>query len=427
MEWKTFKWWKWLDPCGLVPVWFELSVRFLGGVSSLSVCSTLLADRGSSDVLRSHEFDIIGTGLFNSNVGHLSVYTDGSLSDLGTVDMKAGAAVFFEDISMGLGVGVSGLMFSTLTELQAIALALECISSSRSVDLFLDRHSGVLGNEQADKLARAAALFGWHLPHSVNEHYLRGGGAAISVHCAHWEISCGMGVVADSLHTDIDWFRSSLVWHPDSHMAAGFISKWTAGFQTYFMKALHHWLPVAIRKRLYDKRYPSVMCLFCGDVEVSDHVFSCSFDANSRAQLLDAHAAVWGVQSGLAHSSSDVSQLMSTCVFDILDWFHESVFVFKDSRIADQNIVAFVCEFSLAFWEDIWLVRAKHRAFMEKNGLILCDGSVPVSISRLSLELSSGVTRLLGVAKAIGVGFGFHKSSLFFSGIGGEVSVYIGA
>ncbi|KAG9293010.1 hypothetical protein G9A89_016372 [Geosiphon pyriformis] len=72
-----------------------------------------------------------------------------------------------------------------------------------------------------------------------------------------------------------------------------------------------------MHKWLYDKHYPSVVCLFCGDVEVSDHVFSCSFDANGRAQLLDAHAAVWGVCFSLDHSSSDVSQLMSTCVFDI--------------------------------------------------------------------------------------------------------------
>ncbi|KAG9303095.1 hypothetical protein G9A89_005053 [Geosiphon pyriformis] len=429
----------------------------------------LLADRDSSDVLRSHEFGIIGASLFNSNVGHFSVYTDRSLSDLGTVDMKAGAAVFFEDIGMGLGVGVSELMSSILTELQAIALALKCIPSSHLVNLFSDSQAAlnacklemelvcpdfrnwcwierrhIVNVIRPDKLARAAALSGWHLSYSVDECYLRGGGAAISgnsrhfvqdifwsVHRAHWEISCGMKVVADSLHTDIDWFKLSLVWHPDSHMAAG--------FQTYFIKALHHQLPVTMHKWLYDKHYPSVVYLFCGDVEVSDHVFSCSFDANGHAQLLDAHAAVWSVCSDLDHSSSGVSQLMSTCIFNISvnttlckgfvfkNWFCESVSVFKDSRIAGQNIVVFVCGFSLAFWEDIWLVRAKHHAFMEKNGLILCDGSVPVSIFGLSLGLSSGVTWLLGVVEAIDVGFGFHKSCLFFSGTRGEVSVHIGA
>ncbi|KAG9295048.1 hypothetical protein G9A89_017842 [Geosiphon pyriformis] len=479
--------WKWLDPRGLVPAWFELSICFLEGVSSLLVCSMLLAGCDSSDILQSREFGVIGASLFNFNVGHISTYTDRSLSDLGTVDMKAGAAVFFEDIDMDLGVEVSGLMSSILMELMAIALALKCIPSSHSVNLFSDsqtalnacklkmelvcldfrnrcwierhhivniihhknlrvnwykvkKHSEVSGNEQADKLARTAALSGWHLPHSVNKHYLRGGGAAISsnskhfvqdvfqfVHCAHWEVSCGIGVVADNLRTDIDWFRLSLVWHPDFHMATGFTSKWTAGLRTYFIKALHHRLPVTMRKQLYDKCYPSVVYLFCGDVEVSDHAFSCLFDANGCARLLDTHVVVWGVCSSLAHFSSGVLQLLFTCVSNILvstalykgfvfkNWFHES------------NIVAFVRKFSLAFWEDIWLVHAKHRAFMEKNGLILCDRSVSVLISGLFLGLSSSMTQLLGVAKAIGVGFGFCKSCLFFSDIEDEVSVHIGA
>ncbi|KAG9304185.1 hypothetical protein G9A89_019747 [Geosiphon pyriformis] len=439
-----------------------LSIHFLDGVSSLPVCSTLLAGCASLDVLWSHEFGIIGASLFDSNVGYLSIYIDRSLSDLGTVDMKAGAAVFFENIGMGLGVGVSGLMFSILMELKTIALALKCIPFSHSIDLFsnsqtaldacklkiklvcldfrnqcwiehhhivniichknlrvnwckIKKHSRVSDNEWADKLARTAALFGWHLSYSVNKRYLRGGGETIFGNSRHFKISCGTGVVAGSLHTNIDWFRSSL----------------TASFRTYFIKTLHHRLPVTMYKWLYDKHYPSVMCLFCGDVEVSDHVFSYPFDADGHAQLLDAYVAVWNVHSGLAHSSSGVSQLLSTCVFNVSvstalykgfvfkNWFRKSVSVFKDSRIASQNIVVFVREFSLAFWEDIWLVHAKHHAFMEKNGPILCNKSAPVPISGLSLRLSSGITWLLGVAKAIGVGFRFRIES--------KISVYIGA
>ncbi|KAG9290778.1 hypothetical protein G9A89_011741 [Geosiphon pyriformis] len=450
-----------------------LSVCFLDDMSSLPVCSMLLAGNASSDVLQSHEFGIIGASLFDSDVGYLSIYTDGSLSNLETVDIKARAAVFFEDIGMSLGVGVSGLMSSTLMELKAIALALECVPSFCLIDLFSDSqaaldacklemelvcldfknrcwiecrhivniirhknlkvnwckvkgHSGVSGNERANKLAKTAALSGWHLPHSVNKCYLKGGGTPISgnsrhfvwdvfrsVHYAHWEISCGTGVVAGSLHTDIDWFKLSLVWHLDSHMAAGFTSKRTA--------ALHHRLPVTMRKWLYNKHYPSVVCLFYGDVEISDHAFSCPFDANGHVWLLNAHTAVWGVYSSLAYSSSGVSQLLSTCVsnvsvgtalckgFVFKDWFHESVFVFKDFRKASQNIVAF------------------YHAFMKKNGLIPCNGSASVPISGLSLRLSSGMTQLLGIAEAIGVGFGFCKSCLFFSGIRGEVFVHIGA
>ncbi|KAG9286462.1 hypothetical protein G9A89_014628 [Geosiphon pyriformis] len=131
---------------------------------------------------------------------------DRSLSDLGFVDMKVGAVVFFGNIGIGLSVGVSGLMFSTLTELQAIALAFECVPPSCSINLFSDSQ---------------AAL--------------------------------------DACKLELDL-------------------------------ALHLWLTIAVHKQLYNKSYSSVVCLFCGDVKVLDHAFSCLFDANNCARLLDSYA-----------------------------------------------------------------------------------------------------------------------------------------
>ncbi|KAG9300452.1 hypothetical protein G9A89_010077 [Geosiphon pyriformis] len=93
-------------------------------------------------------------------------------------------------------------------------------------------HSKVLGNKCADTLARAAASSSVHLPHRINEHFLKAGGT----------------VVSDSLRADVDWFKLCSVWHPDSHLAAGFTNAHTAGSRTYFMKALYHRLPVAMRK-----------------------------------------------------------------------------------------------------------------------------------------------------------------------------------
>ncbi|KAG9296929.1 hypothetical protein G9A89_006884 [Geosiphon pyriformis] len=138
-------------------------------------------------------FGVICNDLLNVGATHLSVYTDGSLSNLDIVDMLAYAAVFFEDINLGLGVGVSGLVSSTLMELQAIALALECVPSF----------------------------------------------------------------------------------------------------------SLHHHLSVAVQKCLYDRGYPNVVCLFCGEVEVSDHVFSCSSDTvmgklgGFEAVMLKASVLEW--------------------------------------------------------------------------------------------------------------------------------------
>ncbi|KAG9284843.1 hypothetical protein G9A89_003766 [Geosiphon pyriformis] len=75
-------------------------------------------------------------------------------------------------------------------------------------------------------------------------------------------------------------------------MAPGFTSRLTAGTHTYFMKALHCQLPVAVQKHLYDKCYPSVLCLYCGNVEVSNHVFSSVVDESICHYLLDVYAAV---------------------------------------------------------------------------------------------------------------------------------------
>ncbi|KAG9295455.1 hypothetical protein G9A89_013484 [Geosiphon pyriformis] len=481
-SWGTFKCWKRLDPCGPVPFWFNLSVCFLSSVVPLSSSSSLVDGHAVSDICLSHDFSVIRDTLPTIDAARLSVYTDGSLSGLDTVNMKAGAAVFFEDINLGLGVEVAGLVSSTLTELQAIALALECVPFFHSIDLFSDSqaaldacrsksslvrldfrnhcwikrrhiatvihqknldvnwvkvkgHSGVLGNKRADALAKSAALSAWRLPHLVSERFLCASGTAVSgnskhfvrdvfqsVHRARWEIGVGSRVVDDSLCADINWSKFSMVWHPNSHLASGFTNMRTAGCYTYFMKALHHRLPVAVCKRLYNRRYPSVVCLLCGDVETSDYVFLCPQDAIGYAYLLDAHALAWEALSGLSRSSSCVLQALAFCVFEVgvgvalykgfvfNEWFHESVLVFKDSKKGAKRIVSFVREFCLAFQDD--------------HGLIPRDGSAPALVSGLPMVFSAGVVRLLGVAETFGVGFGFCKFCPFFSGIGDLVYVH---
>ncbi|KAG9302271.1 hypothetical protein G9A89_008762 [Geosiphon pyriformis] len=81
---------------------------------------------------------------------------DGSLSSLGTLGIMAGTAAFFEDIGLDINMKIFGLVFSTMVELQTIALALD-----------------VSDNEHADALARAAIFSDWHLSHMVKEHFLR--------------------------------------------------------------------------------------------------------------------------------------------------------------------------------------------------------------------------------------------------------------
>ncbi|KAG9297604.1 hypothetical protein G9A89_007679 [Geosiphon pyriformis] len=138
LNWKTFKQWKRLDLYGPIPNWFELSVYFLNDVSSSFICLPFSVSVNLLNILKSHEFGVICDHLLGVNASCFSVYTDSSLSSLRTPDIKAGVAVFFEDIGLGLGVKVFGLVFSTMAKLQAVTLALECIFSSSSVQIFSD-------------------------------------------------------------------------------------------------------------------------------------------------------------------------------------------------------------------------------------------------------------------------------------------------
>ncbi|KAG9304321.1 hypothetical protein G9A89_019883 [Geosiphon pyriformis] len=184
-------------------------------------------DVGPLNILGSGEFLSVCDCFSRVETGCLSVYTDGSLRNLGMVSCKAGTAAFFEDISLDLGVGVSGLMSSTLAELQAIALALECIFSSSLVCLFSDSqfaldacklklgllhpdfrsqcwikywhivnlihrqnlrvswhkvkgHSGVEENEQTNVIAGSDSFSSWFLSLHLDEHFLVANSIVIS-------------------------------------------------------------------------------------------------------------------------------------------------------------------------------------------------------------------------------------------------------
>ncbi|KAG9293501.1 hypothetical protein G9A89_009225 [Geosiphon pyriformis] len=120
---------------------FKLAMIFLNSVNSPSAGSLASNSAVSLNILDSNDFVSICDCLSRVGSSDISVYTDRSLKNLGTTGCRAGAAAFFENIGLGLGVGVSDLMSSTLTELQTIALALECVPTSNSVQLFLDSQS----------------------------------------------------------------------------------------------------------------------------------------------------------------------------------------------------------------------------------------------------------------------------------------------
>ncbi|KAG9303673.1 hypothetical protein G9A89_018570 [Geosiphon pyriformis] len=459
--------------------------------------STVSVGAGPLNFCESNNFVAAHGHLSQIDINSLSVYTDNFLKYLGTADCRAGAAVFFENIDLGLGISVQGLVSFTLAKLQTIALALECMLAACFVNLFSDSqvvldacrselslmcsdfcnqcwvehrhiwnvihsknlrvswhkvksHFGILGNDHANSIADAASLSGWYFPSCMDRHFLLADGGVVSGNFRHfvrdvchvvcracWEVGSGFGFLASSLCLDVNWLSSSRVWHPDLHMAAGFTSRLIADTRTYLIKALHHWLSVTVQKRIYNKCYPSVLCLYCGEVEVSDHVFSCVADNSACCQVLESCMSSWKLLSGLFLPSSIVLQFMSTCALDLLvssalykgfvfdGWLQETVTVFHDPKVAGVKITDFMRSLCSVFRNNIWLVHTKHRAFMKKNGLIPANRSIPISVFGSVSKLLPGVIKLLGVTKAFGIFFGFHKSCSFFSDIGNMVSVNI--
>ncbi|KAG9286490.1 hypothetical protein G9A89_014656 [Geosiphon pyriformis] len=229
-NWCIFKWWKKLDPHEPVPDWFKLSVVFLIGPP---ISPPALGSVGPLNICEFSDFVSVCDCLFQVGSDSLSVYTDSSLKNLGTIGCWAGAAAFFKDINLGLGVSVHSLVSFTLAELQAIVLALN----------FTD----------------TASLSGWFLSSCIGEHFLVADGDTVSSNSRHfvwdvfhavcyayWEVDSGSGFLAGGLLSNVNWLSSSWVWHSNSHMVMGFTSRRTADTCTYFIKPLHYQLLIAV-------------------------------------------------------------------------------------------------------------------------------------------------------------------------------------
>ncbi|KAG9307175.1 hypothetical protein G9A89_017003 [Geosiphon pyriformis] len=330
--------------------------------------------------------------------------------------MRCSVAAYFSNMNQDIGIRVGRLVSSTLAKLKELSVFWHKIKE----------HLGVADNEHADKLANLAASSDLVLLVLVKEIFIKTGEMAMSGN----EAGSGSAVISKDMIGNVDW-------HPDLYMAAGFINKSTTNLQSYFLKALYHCLLVAVQKHLYNKDYPSVLCLYYGEVKSSDHFFVCVFDSEVHKNLLAFYLAKWCAVSGLGLYLSQISQMLSLCISDdelyttlnkdflFRDWYLKAVSVLNNTKLVSRVIINFVWNFGAAHHADIWLVKAKYRVFMEKSGLVPHDGSVlPVTWSLLSLFLAR-VVRLLGVIEVLGVCFGFCKLCCFFSDFDRIVSVII--
>ncbi|KAG9305794.1 hypothetical protein G9A89_001083 [Geosiphon pyriformis] len=192
-------------------------------------------------------------------------------------------------------------------------------------------------------------------------------------------------------------------------MLSGFTSKKSANLHTYLMKTVYRQLPVVIRKRLYNKSYPGVLCLLYDKVELSNHIFTCFGDSGFYENILVKAAEKWMSMSGL-----------------MVLWYAETVLVFEEQKKATLALVEYIRFVMELHHTKVWAVRTKHRVDMEKTGLIGDNGLVSGLFGCVISRLSTGIVYMLGVIESFAVRFSRHKLCHFFSGLNGNVYVSIG-
>ncbi|KAG9297902.1 hypothetical protein G9A89_002610 [Geosiphon pyriformis] len=329
---------------------------------SFSHNSLSVAELQSLDVNDSDSVFWLKQCLFISNLNIVEVYTDRSLKNFGMQKMECSAAAYFSDVNLSIGIKVNELVSFTLAELQT---ALDtCAAESVLASLNFCNHCWMKQHGVVNLIKEKRLSVFWHK--------IKGHSSVLDNECAN--------ELADLVHFAQNVFRT-------------------------------------------------VNC-DCWEIELGSAVIN-------KNMIVDVNwvciALVWHPNL----LNLPILKMLSLCTFDDMlyttlskgflfrDWYLEIISVLGDTKFVERVIIDFVRSFGVAHHANIWLVKAKYRAFIKKSGLVYHDGSVfPITRGLLSL-LSAEVVRLLGVAKALGVCFGFCKLCCFFSGIDSVVSVMI--
>ncbi|KAG9300034.1 hypothetical protein G9A89_018311 [Geosiphon pyriformis] len=227
-SWCTFKQWKRLDLHGPVPDWFRPFVAFFAASHFSSAASVGV---GPLNFCESDDFVSICDHLFQINVDSLSIYTDDSLRNLGTVDCRAGAAAIVLALKCMPVAHFVNLFSDSQAALDACKseLSLVCpdfcnqcwvkcqhiqnVIHSKNLRVSWHKvkgHSSVSGNDCADSITDAAFLSGWYLSLCMNGHFLLADGGIVSGNSKHF-VGSGSGFLASSLYSDVDWLSFSRV------------------------------------------------------------------------------------------------------------------------------------------------------------------------------------------------------------------------
>ncbi|KAG9284049.1 hypothetical protein G9A89_022823 [Geosiphon pyriformis] len=346
-------------------------------------------------------------------------------------DVACEVVAFFSKI--GLGV-----------DIKAIVLTLECILLLCSVMFYLNsqmalnacvleikikKHLDIVDNNHVDALTHAVVHLDLVLLAGVSNKFFVTDGLIVSGNVHHF--------ICDIYCTCVDWECTASVWYPNFHMLIGFTNRKLAVLHTYLIKTVHRKLPVAVCKRLYNKCYPSVLCLMCGDIEFSNHAFMYSTNVVMYSEVVSSYIDLW--KSLVSNCLPVLSLVLLTLIeasdgvvytklykdFVFVDWVKKAISVFGNRKKAMLIVIDFVYYLTKDYCSRAWLLKSKFRIIMEKSGLVCVTDRVFALLHGLPSWLSEGVVYMLGIIELFAVSFGSRRESLFFSGLDNDNRVFV--
>ncbi|KAG9304333.1 hypothetical protein G9A89_019895 [Geosiphon pyriformis] len=351
----TFCQWKRLDLRGRVPGWFVSLVLFISSGDLASIGALV-----HHSILDIHlcNFGFANGHLVENGPGVISVYTDGSVKDLGSAGTCGGAAAYFSNIDLSVRARVYSLLSLTLAELQAIAFTLEYISTSSSVMLFMDSQASLNKEHICITIASKRLLCADFFADAVtkSKFMLLVGMACQFIANAHQFIqhlfdACMDGIIDLNLVKQFDMCRTFQVWYFDGGIHSGFFSSVTMALRSYFMKALYYGLYMALAKG-----------------------------------------------------------------FVLKEWVVDTVCLLSPGSDRGLLVINLVCEFAEDHQSSIWILTTKLRVYYKKHSLLPKDGFVFLTISGLVSVWFCKMVFDFGVRLGVHVCFGLYPSlvSLYF-------------
>ncbi|KAG9293653.1 hypothetical protein G9A89_018990 [Geosiphon pyriformis] len=210
----------------------------------------------------SYNVSFVSEQLVAFKCGSIVVYTDGFVKSLGSIGAYGGTAAYFPKANVSIGVKVSGLLSSTLVELQAITLALKSVLDICKFDMGVSSpdfchkcwiekeyihqvvskknlsvmwkkvkgHSSIVKNDRADFFANVAVLSESILALDVLFCFLRIENRPVSENACHFvkESGCGASIIDVDVADDVDMPKLFSVWHSDGRICFSYTNSFSA-------------------------------------------------------------------------------------------------------------------------------------------------------------------------------------------------------